>query len=149
MNSRTAVAVVVALLLSACASSSIQKVPMPDTTKALSHPELCRIYLFRKAQPFGKTYPLHVQDGDRHVGTALRGSYLCWERLAGPVPMRLTLEREGMHDLQGIETQQVEAGRTYYWMVETSEVNRRPRINSIPEQIADEFLAHLAPAEVG
>jgi hypothetical protein len=135
-----------AAFLGACSSTSEQFIPRPDVESELASPDEARIFLFRKGQPFGSNNELLVWDGDVVVGTLTMDHYLSWDRLAGMARIKMVLDRPGMQNLQGISAMDVEPGKTYYWMVEHQDINRRPKIVNLTEQIGPELLANREPA---
>ena len=145
---RTLVPGALLLLLAACSSSTFQAVPRPDLDRELDHVEMARIYLFRDHQPFGKTNELEVHDGHTLVGRIGRDEFLCWERLPGPVRIRMVLVRQGMQNLQGISVPEVKPGRTHHWMVRLDEINRRPQVLELTEDQANELLPDRQPAPI-
>jgi hypothetical protein len=146
-----------AALAAACAASSKQLVPMPPQDVELSHPELCRVYVFRSSQVMGSPRTLQVFDGETEIGKLAGDEYLCWERPAGRSLQRVYYdgprltagEREQLLDLQAAP------GSVHYFGISlrrTSEQKAHggtigsPRLESLSADEGRELLKQTKPA---
>jgi hypothetical protein len=137
-------------LVCACASSSVQKVPMPPQDTPVSSADMCRIYILRDSGVRGSLRSVSVFDGDVEIGTIDSDDYLCWERTPGRTLVRLYYEgvsigvgkAEGLLDFRG------EAGHRYVYAIGLSYSDRKPEPVLMTDKEASEALASRKPASV-
>ena len=151
MRMRTALVVSLILAsLSACASSSVQNVPMPSQAVPLSRSDVCRIYVTRKSDVRGSLRSVRVFDGDAEIGTINADQYLCWERAPGRTLLRLYYEGVsiGVGETEGLIDLRAEAGHRYVYGIGLSYSDRKPEAELLSERDAAELLASRSPAKV-
>ncbi len=141
MDSRLACAFLLCVLvLTGCEMTAVQHVAAPDPGTAITKPDHCRIYLYRD-NPGAVRDTLHVWDLEKAIGEIGRGDYLLWERPAGITSIRMKYVKAGKPDVGGRHAVELEAGKTYYWNVEWTEISRRPKIKSMTKEAALKDLA--------
>jgi hypothetical protein len=75
-------------LLSGCESTK-QVVRIPDQTKSIQDPDHARIYVMRHGKVVGGAFAMPVNADNHGVGYLGAGGYLCWERPAEEVEIKV------------------------------------------------------------
>lgn len=149
MSQRACVPVVLALaLIAGCSTSSFQIVPMPDTSTALTNPEMCRVYLIRGGDLFSENKKLFVADGDNIIGALGRDDYLCWDRPATITQLRYYLDSGARPtgETQGNHRLVPEPGKTYYLEVSFPRGEDRMKTVALMDEYAQHLLEQMEPA---
>jgi hypothetical protein len=143
------VVLLAALGLGACATPSVQNVPMPDQSKGIQDERMSRVYFLRPGQTYGKVAPVMVFDGETKIGKVGTGSFLCWERPAGRSLVRAVYKpvepraaNEGLYDLN------TEPGGTYYCSVSLKHGTFEPEVVTLSTEEGEQMLRGLGAAEV-
>ena len=117
-------------VVTGCAVSSTQDVPMPDPS-VQPNPEMGRFYVYRQRARIEWHNPLRIfMDGDR-IGTIGNDSYLLLEVPPGAKRIDMKLERTGQQDTQGTDVVHVKAGEVRYYEVRLAAGTRWPRLEAV------------------
>jgi hypothetical protein len=98
----------VSCLFAGCVAPGNQKVPFPNQSVRIEHPNKARIYVMRPYSDDG-TMEYDIRDNDKLVGELAAQTYLCWERDPGAVEV-ICLQGVARHS----ESFQAESGKVYY-----------------------------------
>lgn len=150
MRPSIALAAVLLAALSACASSSHQKVPMPEQTTAV-RADSTRVYVGRRDQVAGSWRNVRVFDNDREVGVLHEGEYLCWDRPAAQGVGRFIYEGLGFDQdaVEGFCELPAVAGGTVYLGITVERDTRHPTVVRVDEAEGRAALAKRKPASTG
>ena len=135
-----------AMMLAGCGSTTVQEAPIPDLSVAVEKPGHCRIYLFRKQEPFCGVNTLQIHDQDVWIGGIGRKDQLCWERPAGLATIKMVMILKGTENRITTSTLECRPDEVVYWMVQMTGSPRRPEIRTLPAEEALPLLRDLQPA---
>jgi hypothetical protein len=139
---RSVVCVAVISLVAGCASTK-QYVRLPDQTKALENPELCRIYVIRPSI-VGGAIPMSVRDDNKLIGSTGPKGYLCWEREPGKTKLSSKAENTSSVELDA------KKGSDYYFTqyVRMGFFIARTKLELIDETKGQEMLKFCKPPTI-
>jgi len=140
---------VLPLLATSCRSvDSYQSVPMPNRAVELESATNMRTYFIRRDAAAWGRFPLRIYSGPTELGSLGPGSYMCWERPAGHLLVRLVQEREAKRSpIEKLYDRQMEPG-VYYVVIDIALAEGIPEPTLVSEEEGRALLAISEAAEV-
>jgi len=136
--------------LTACNATSYQNVPRPEAAAAGPAEGLCRIYVARSGQVWGKVRRVEVRDRGEVIGSIGADGYLCWEREPGHNPLQILYHGALLDDgvVEGLADFRGEPGGVYYYEVHLRETDRKPEIALLSSEEGRRLIELREPAPV-
>jgi hypothetical protein len=143
------IAVAVTTVVS-CQAPSRQYVPQPPNGVAAPAEGMCRVYVARSRQFWGKIRSLEVVDGETRVGSIGSDGYLCWERGPGLAAIQVLYHGAVLDEgvVEGLLHFDGEAGGTYYYAVHLRQSDRKPEIKLLDALEGQALIAERSAADL-
>ena len=121
-----------AFLLTACAGSGHQLVPMP-AIEANVPDDRCRVYVARADTLAGSIRNVRVFDGEDEIGIIAEGEFLCWDRRPQQGVGRVVFEGIGpkLAAVENVFDLPREAGTANYYVIKIVQSGHKPEVERL------------------